>query len=314
MATMLLIVGILYVMIGCNSANASNCNCISKQQLLELVHIINTTQCNPFLSTDCNPVLSSIVTATPKRNITLATPPRDIMVNGNDVFVSLLGDSVTPSSVAKYDQYGNLTAMFSIPPSERARFLEIKDDNLYLVARIANSSPTIIFVKSVSNDTDQFIQLSVLSTSHTYMRATPNGEHFLLGIRGTSIITVYNIDFTVNTTINVPSAGIVRDMHFDVDCNVYITNQLSEIYVYNKKFESLRTITYPGAEELDGWVFQCDGGKIFGDLTGKLIFVDKDDNVQQIFTEGFNGVRDAAITESGALFIIDREGYLIIYY
>ena len=84
------------------------------------------------------------------------------------------------------------------------------------------------------------------------------------------------------------------------------------IYVYNEGYAFDRTITYPEANTIDAWLFQCDGSIILVDLAGKVIFVDKDDNIQ-VHTDGFADVTGVAVTDSGALFIIDRDNKLFIY-
>ena len=129
----------------------------------------------------------------------------------------------------------------------------------------------------------------------------------------TTEVNVYNTDdLSINTTFSLPS-GVARDMHFDTASNVHIAGLSPEIHVYDKNYEFVRTITYPGAEKIDGWVFQCDGGKILADQKGKVVFVDKHDNVQQIHT-GYGSPRNIAITKSRALFVIDfQQDKLFVY-
>ena len=91
-------------MIKGNVAACPVCNCISKRRLLELLNIINATV------PECNPLPSSIVTATPKRIVTVSIPI-GIIADGNDIYV----DSNMPpvGVVSKYDQDGNLITTFS---------------------------------------------------------------------------------------------------------------------------------------------------------------------------------------------------------
>ncbi len=276
-----------------------DCNCITKRRFLELMNLIPTQVCNP--------VQPSIITATPKKAITLNSPI-SVLANGNDVYVA---DSTSDSPfVFKYDQNGNLKESISIP--KKTFFLEIKNNNLYAVAR--KDSTTTIYVKSIANMTDPFREFLQLPQNSNYMRFTPSGDQILIGKNLMNSIVVYNLDFTVNTTIMLPS-GKARDIHFDAECNLYISNLVSQIYVYNQEYDLIRTINYPGTELLDGWLFQCDGGKILADREGKVVFVDKDDTVQQIFTNGYNSLRDVALTESGSLFLTDiRANKLLVYY
>ena len=85
--------------------------------------------------------------------------------------------------------------------------------------------------------------------------------------------------------------------------------------VYSKNYEFVRTITYPGAGKVDGWLFQCDGSKILADRSGQILFVDKDDSVQQVHTDdGFDTLVGVAITESGALFVLDSDANKFFIY
>ena len=149
------------------------------------------------------------------------------------------------------------------------------------------------------------------------MRFTPDGEQFLLSFLTQDTVSVYNKDLSINRTFNVPVDGLnehPRDMHFDNDSNVYISTFTPIIYVYNKNYEFVRTITYPGAGQVDGWLFQCDGSKILADRSGQVLFVDKDDGVQQVHTDGFGGPIEVAITESGALFVLDFDANKLFIY
>ncbi len=85
-----------------------------------------------------------------------------------------------------------------------------------------------------------------------------------------------------------------------------ITTFSSQIHTYDENFNFLHVVTYPGANVMFGWIFQCDGSKILADrMPGAVIFVDKDDNVVQIHTAGYSSICHVGITESGALFISD---------
>ncbi len=103
-------------------------------------------------------------------------------------------------------------------------------------------------------------------------------------------------------------------MHFDASDNLYISNLSPRLHVYDKEYQYNRTITYADAERIEGWVFQCDGGKVLSDRTGKVIFVDKDDNLLQVHMQGFSELRNVAITESGALFVIDFQANKMLIY
>ena len=288
-------------MIKGNVAACPDCNCISKRRLLELLNLIPS---------QCNPLQSSIITATPKRVVTV-TQPNSVIADGNTVYVAE-GDA-NNGFVSKFDQDGNLLATFGndVFP-RRPRKLEVRGGNLYATAFSASNGASVVFVKSTSNDTDQFRVLVNLPHLITYARFTPNGRHILITVFSTNMIIVYNLDFTVNTTVTIPS-GAARDIHFDTCNNVYITNRLSEIYVYNEGYAFDRTITYPEANTIDAWLFQCDGSKILVDLAGKVIFVDKDDNIQ-VHTDGFADVTGVAVTDSGALFISDRDNNKLFIY
>ena len=299
--TMLSIV-ILLVTIKGNLAACSNGNCARQQ----------CTPCTCIL--ECNPLQSSIVAATPKRVVkVMSDRVVGIIADGNDVYIARVDDS-TVGSVSKYDQDGNWIATFSIPEG-KPRFFEIQNNDLYVTT--GGDDFKGIYVKC--RNEDRFTKVLELTTSAApcYMRYTPDGEKFVLSFYPDNTVFVYNKDFSINTTFDVPgvigNVGI-RDMHFDSESNLYITIFTSVIQVYNKNYEFVRTITYPGAVRLDGWLFQCDGSKILADRSGKVLFVDKDDNVQQVHTDGFTGTIGVAITESGALFVLDfNKEKLFIY-
>ncbi len=94
-------------------------------------------------------------------------------------------------------------------------------------------------------------------------------------------------------------------MNFDTNGNMLISTFNAQIHSYDENFNFLQTVTYPGTGQIDGWIFQCDGSKILADRMGAVIFVDKDDNVVQIHTEGYSDIGYVGITESGALFVTE---------
>ena len=87
---------------------------------------------------------------------------------------------------------------------------------------------------------------------------------------------------------------------------MYVSSASALIYKYDENFNFVSTMNYsPEVFHIDGWIFQCDGSKILADRSGKVIFVDKDDNVVQVYTAGFFRPVDVAITKNGALFVSD---------
>ncbi len=267
-------------------------SCITKRQLLEQLQLIETRNASEL----CNPLPPTIITATPKRAIDFTTRPYGIITYGNTVFVAEHDDG----KVHKFDHEGNLLKTFSLP-SGFATFMEIRDDKLY-VTNYLNT----VFVKSVCNDDDNFVVFVNPGFPTVAIRFTPNGSHFLVGQLFQGKVHVYNTESkTIVQVITVDTGD--RDIQFDTNGSMLISNRRSEILTYDENFNFLQTVTYPGTGQIDGWIFQCDGSKILADRSGKVIFVDKDDNVVQIHGAevGYSEIGHVGITENGALFVSD---------
>ncbi len=271
------------------------CECITKRQLLEQLQLIETRNASEL----CNPLPPSIITATPKRAINFTTRPYGIITYGNTVFVA----EFDAGKVHKFDHEGNLLKIFNLPFG-LATFMEIRDDKLYVTNHRA-----AIYVKSACNDDDNFVVFVNPGFTPIAIRFTPNGSHFLVGEYLRGKVHVFNTQSKdIVQIITVTGGGLVtdeREIHFDTNGNMIINTLTPQIYTYDENFNFLQTVTYPGASNIDGWIFQCDGSKILADIGGKVIFVDKDDNVVQIHTEGYSSLRHVGITENGALFISD---------
>ncbi len=285
---------IILVMIKENFAVCPDCNCISKRRLLELLQLVNTTV------VECNPIQPSIITATPKRQVSISNPI-GMIGDGNDIYISRY---TTTGFVDQYDQDGNFQATFSIPEGT-PRFLEIRDNNLYVTVESGS-----VYVKC--HNEDSFTEFLKLDNTPNYITFTPDGEQFIITSRLSSTVVVYNKDKTINSTFTV--TGDPRDVNFDDQQNVYVSNLSPSIQVYSKDYVYNRTITYSGIGMIDGWLFQCDGTKILADRAGRVAFIDEDDTLQQIHTDGFVGIIQVAITKSGALFVLDFDAMMLFIY
>ncbi len=269
------------------------CECITKRQLLERFQLIETRNASEL----CNPLPPTIITATPKRVISFTTRPYGIITDGNTVFVA----EYDAGKVHKFDHEGNLLKIFSIP-SGYATFMEIREDKLYLT----NHQDTI-YIKSVCNDDDDFVVFVSPGFVPIAIRFTPSGSHFLVGEHIKGKVHVFNTQSKdiVQTITIIGSSVDERDIHFDTNGNMLISTYNSQIYTYDENFNILQSVTYPGAGQIDGWIFQCDGSKILADRSGKVIFVDKDDNIVQIHTEGYSSIGHIGTTKNGAIFVSD---------
>ena len=283
--------------------------CISKRQLLErfqlipqsLMHNVSELEDQPQA---CNPLPPSIITTTPKRVIDFTSPPFDVLINGDTVFVGeyLVG------KVHKFDHEGNLLNIFNVPTGFAAN-MELRDGKLYVANHIDS-----IYIKSACTDDDfvVFLSLDFLSVD---IRFTPNGSQLLIGEFLESKVHVFNTQSKLLVqTITIPSSD-VRTIRFDTNGNMLVATNNADIHIYDENFNFLQTVTYPGAGQIDGWIFQCDGSKILADRTGGVIFVDEDDIVVEIRTLGFNifYFTHVGITNNGTLFITDQAKKLFIY-
>ena len=277
-------------------------SCITKRQFLERFNLIEKSN----QEEECNPLPPTVITATPKRVLDFPIgQAHGLIAFGNYVFMAANGDGM----VRKFDHEGNLIATFSVP-SGFPGFLEIYDNKLYVTA-----SDNMIYVKSVCDDSDNFvIFLTASFTGITSIRFTPDGSLFL--VTSSNKVYVFNSQsLTIVNTITTPSNA--RVIQFDYDGSMLVSAHNSALYRYDPddNFNLLNTIIYLGVSIIDGWIFQCDGSKILADRVGRVIFVDKDDNVVQIQTApGYSIIIDVAITKNGALFVTDVNARKVFIY
>lgn len=274
---------------------ACPCQCMSKRQFLESLQLIEPL---------CDPVPSSIITDTPAKTITTIQRPYGAFAYGNDVFVAGFADA----TVYRFDSDGDMKASYSVPGMPT--FMEIRNYKLYVTNHV-----DAIYVKSVCDDEPFEEFLSGLAYAPISIRFTPDGSHFLVGRHHQATVDIYFTEnSTVAGTITTPLPTDERVIHFDSDGNMHISSYQKDILVFNSNYQFVRRITYDEAVYIDGWVFQCDESRVLADRSGKVLFIDKDENVQRVVSTGFASIGHVAITKDGTLFVTDFDAHRVFIY
>ena len=269
-----------------NSACCNSCNDNLRDEL-ECLGVIKSPP------EECKPIPPSILSNTPYKTISSINKPYGIYVDGDNVYVAGFGDGY----VHKFDQDGNFIKKYSAPGNPI--FIEVHESSLYVTNHIDT-----VYIKPRCND-DPFVKFLTMNKPPISFRFTPDGEYFLVGEHRQSAVRVYQKNRILDSRItNIPSSD-ERVIHWDRDGNMQISSYRTYISVYTKgDYKFVKKIPFPGSKYLEGWIYQCDGGRILADRSGKVLFADKNDKVVKVVA-GFGEAAHVGVTKDRKLFVSD---------
>ena len=236
-----------------------------------------------------------------KKTITGIDRPHYVLfTKSNDVFITGFGDG----HVYRYDLAGNFKDKFAMPGNPT--MMDIRGNILYITDHRNG-----VYTKDVSN-TSPVKKILTLNAAPVGIKISDDGKMLYVGLDA-GVVHIYNEKLVKIGEMKMNARP--RKILIDADGNINVGTYASKIYVFNKNYELVRIDEFSGASNIDGYVINCDGSKILADRSGKIIFVNKNGQIEKTIG-GYSSPADVGVAPDSdqTLWVADTHGNKVYLY